>query len=104
MTSRTSEEIRLAKAKKQTGEQKPIAGRTPLIEPARDRFTFNQLLVINAAFLLFCILQFLLVKLLFKETLGMAFFFFYCIVPAFVVVSVFVWIHDQLYKDEDDEF
>lgn len=104
MTSRLPEETRLAKAKKQPVEQKAVAGRASHIEPARDRFTLLQLLIINVAFFLFCVLQFLLVKQLFKETLGMAFFFFYVIWPAFMFVSGFVWIHDQFYKDEDDEF
>lgn len=99
----------LAKVKKPSGKsrtQPKAEKRVPLVETPRERSVTTSLLhlvIYNAAFAAFCLLQVLVVKALYKEEMGLWFFFFYSIVPAFILVSVFVFFHDLLYRDEEDE-
>ena len=93
----------MAKGKKEKSV-KAKAKVTPATQPpvVSHKFSFLQYLLFILIFGVLCLLQIGVIKLFTKETIGM-WTFFAAIFLGFIIVSMFSWFYDLIYRDEDKE-
>ena len=95
--------VSMVKGKKRQSEAKSEAKTPELISTTAVEITpsIKEYLLQFLVFVVFCLISAALIRLVTGYTLGLS-FFFGVLILGFFVVCVFSYLHDRLYKDEEE--
>lgn len=89
-------------SREQMREPVEIAPSAPSTVKPDDRFKLWEYALVNLIFWAFCMVQYVVVRVVTRETLGLM-FFFSSLAIGFSVVSVLSWCFDRFFPEKDTE-